>query len=454
MLQKITAWTVALLASVLLAGPALAGSSKSCAEIGPFVRGDDAATKGWAKPYSITTEQDVEFAVVMNAGDKLSIRVTPESGSVEPASVIEGSNRFPGVTSTADVITPEITLTSSLSMIFVTLTPYDESANGTVTIYCAGTSDPGPGGGDGDGEDATALESMQDGVVQQSSALATEMITDLVGSSIDAAYAGNADAANSFMGYTGTMLVSEPVDGSGSTVWAGLKYHWTFGGDDQWVGGQWTGTGGINFRLDDAWVIGVFGGYEQSGMTLAALDQTFDGSGASLGVTAAYRFDDWRVELLGYGSRLSYDLDANGTTGSFDAWRYVLDGKLIGTLPVTANLDFSPVAGLAVVREFHEAYTDSDAASHDARDYLAARVSAGGKLIFYPLSGGFTLAAGGYADYWTTENLANSGLTGRVELDAAVDLNDMARLGLNAGVDSIGGTQLGATVGASLKGGF
>ncbi len=443
MLQKITAWTVALLASVLLAGPALAGSSKSCAEIGPFVRGDDAATKGWAKPYSITTEQDVEFAVVMNPGDKLSIRVTPESGAVEAMSNIEGSNVFNPGPFLADIITSEVTLTSSLSMIFVGLSPSGETAEGVVTVYCAGTSDPDSGDGEEGGE--SVLTGMQDGVVQQSSSIATEMITDLV---------GNADAANSFMGYAGTMLVSEPVDGSGSTIWAGLKYHWTFGDENQWTGGQWTGTGGINFRLDDAWVIGVFGAYEQSGMTLAAQDQSFDGSGASLGVTAAYRFDDWRVELLGYGSRLAYDLDADGTTGSFGAWRYVLDGKLIGTLPVTANLDFSPVAGLAVVREFHEAYTDSDAASHDARDYLAARVSAGGKLILYPLSGGFTLAAGSYADYWTTENLANSGLTGRVELDASIDLNDVAKLRLNAGVDSIGGTQLGATVGASLKGGF
>ena len=165
----------------------------------------------------------------------------------------------------------------------------------------------------------------------------------------------------------GITVVSEPIDGSGSTLWAGLKYHWTLGGDDQWAVGKWTGTGGINFRLDDAWVIGVFGGYEQSGMTLAALDRSFDGSGGSLGVSAAYRFDDWRLELLGYGSRLSYDLADGDTTASFGACN---TGQTFGgsggggdttapsitaTTPASGASDFPAAGDLSV--SFSEAVT-------------------------------------------------------------------------------------------------
>jgi hypothetical protein len=450
MLQNITRALLAFAAGVFLTAPALA-ASPTCADIGPFVRGDADATKGIEVDFTTGTTEEIEFRVNLAVGNKVQLRVTSPDYFIFAEADVAGANPFTAGAFKSDIITDLIELADPLTLITVTIVPDGEYAEGSVTLYCEGEDDEEEEPG---GEGSDTLAEMQDTIVQQSSAVATEMITDLVGASIDAAYAGNTDAANSFMGYTGTMLISEPVDGSGSTLWAGLKYHWTFGGDEQWAGGQWTGTGGINFRLDDSWVIGVFGGYEQSGMTLAALDRSFDGSGGSLGVSAAYRFDDWRLELLGYGSRLSYDLADGDTTASFGAWRYVLDGGLVGTLPVAASLDFAPTARIAVVREFHEAYSDSDAADHAARDYLAARLSAGGKLIFYPLSGGITLAAGAYADYWTTEGQANSGLTGRAEIDAAIDLTEQARLGLNASLDSIGGQQLGATLDASLKAGF
>lgn len=436
MLQKITVGTAVLLAGLLAASSASAGSGRTCADVG---------STGVEQSYDNETN-DGSFSVNFVAGD--SVRIVIKTTGLIYAYVSIGSQTVyesDPILRNRDTDSGDIILTDAAGDVSWQFDNSDPVIGGTITVYCTPVELP---------PSADALPEIQDTIVQQSSSVATEMITDLVGASIDAAYEGTADAANSFMGYAGTMLVAEPVDGSGSTIWAGLKYHWTFGTDDEWTGGQWTGTGGIHVRLGDDWVIGVFGGYEQSGMTLAKQNQSFDGSGTSLGVSAAYRFDEWRVELLGYGSRLTYDLDADGTTGSFGAWRYVLDGKLIGTLPVTANLDFSPVAGLAVLREFHEAYTDSDAESHDARDYLAARASAGGKLVFYPLSGGYTLAAGGYAEYWTTEGQSNSGLTGRAEVDAAIDLSEQSRIGLNAALDSIGGTQLGATVGASLKGGF
>lgn len=425
-----------LLASLLPASPSLAGSGKSCADVG---------STGIEQSYDNETNEG-SFSVGFLAGD--TVRIVIKTTGLIYAYVEVGSQTVyddDPLLRNHDTDSGDFVLTDAAGDVSWRFVAGDGTVGGTITVYCTPPAPP---------SSADAMAEIQDAIVQKSSTVATEMITDLVGASIDAAYAGNADAANSLMGYAGTMLVSEPVDGSGSTLWAGLKYHWTFGGDDQWAGGHWTGTGGINFRLDDAWVIGVFGGYEQSGMTLATLDQSFDGSGGSLGVSAAYRFDDWRLELLGYGSRLSYDLADGDTTGSFGAWRYVLEGGLVGMLPVTANLDFAPTARIAVVREFHEAYTDSEGADHAARDYLAARLSAGGKLIFYPLSGGFTLSAGAYADYWTTEGQANSGLTGRAELDAAIDLTEQARLGLNAGLDGIGGQQLGATVGTSLKAGF
>jgi len=436
MLQKVTIGTAVFLASLLLASPSLAGSGDSCEEVG---------STGIEQSYDNETTEG-SFSVGFLPGD--TVRVVINTTGLVYAFVDVGSQTVyddDPLLRNNDTDSGNIILTEEAGDVSWRFVAGDGTIGGKITVYCTPPAPP---------SSADSMAEMQDTIVQQSSAIATEMITDIVGASIDAAYAGNADAANSFMGYAGTMLVSEPVDGSGSTIWAGLKYHWTLGGDDQWAGGQWTGTGGINFRLDETWVIGVFGGYEQSSIALAALNQTFGGSGGSLGVTAAYRFDDWRIELLGYGSRLSYNIDDAGTAGSFGAWRYVLDGKLTGTLPVAANFDFVPTAGLAIVREQHDAYVDSASAAHGTRDYLAARATAGGKLVFFPTSGGYTVSAGAHADYWTTSGQSNSGLTGRVELGTAIDLTATSSLGLNASLDSIGGRQLGATFEASLKAGF
>jgi hypothetical protein len=452
MLRFKTIFLSALFASALATTSVLAGEAYSCTDAGAFDRNNPGT--GITLNFTAEGEETVEFPVNLQSGNKVQLRVTSTEYFVSAVADVGGTNPFMPGSFKSDIISDPIELTDSLSLITVVIDPTDGYAEGSVTLYCEGDDgeEEEPGGGGEEPDDA--LGEMQDMVVHQSSTIATEMITGLVHSSIDAAYAGNAEGANSFMGYTGSVLMVEPAGETGSTVWAGLKYHWTFGDDDQWTGGQLTGVGGVNFRLDENWVVGLFAGQESSGYDREALAQSMTGTGYSLGVSGTYRHENLQFQLLGYGSRLAYELEDAGTTGAIDAWRYVLDGELTATTALSANVDLVSVGGLAVVRERHDAYVDSASAEHEARDYLAGRATAGGRLVYYPTNGGFTLSSGAYVDYWTTEEQANSGLTGRVELGTGIDLGTASTLGLNAGIDSIGGEQLGASVDASLKVGF
>ncbi len=393
-----------------------------------------------AQPYS----DDLYVRLV--PGDRISVKLTWDAMSNSDTVTVKVGNSSNQAAADATSVTSPVhvvtTATDNLPFL-ITTTSALALPNVQVTIMCSS----GPVTG--------AVETIQNSIVRDASMRSTELITGLVNSSIDAAYAGNADAANSFMGYAGTVMMAAPVEaGSSTSMWAGLRYGVTFGTSDQWTGGQVAGGAGINFQLDDAWVVGAFGGVENSGYALSALNQTMGGQGVSLGVTGAYRFGDWRLELLGYGSALEYKLDNAGTTATFGAMRYVIDGKIVGTLPVSATVDFAPEMGLAVVNEHQNAYTDSAATSYAAQQILAARATAGGKFVFYPLSGGFVFSTGAYADYWTTENQSNSGLTGRVELGTTIDLTDSAKLGVKGGLNSIGGKQLGASVDAGIKAAF
>lgn len=451
MSRNILTLAALLIASAISATPALA-ATPTCADIGPFVRGDTEATKGIGYGFTAEGVEEIEFRVNLKAGNKVQLRVTSNDYFVSVLADVAGANPFASGPFKSDIITNPVELTDSLSLITVTIVPDGEYAEGSVTLYCEGEDDEEEPDGGGEGDDV--LGEMQDTVAHQSSAVATEMISSLVNSSIDAAYSGSANGANSFMGYTGSVLVVEPTDDNGSSIWAGLKYRWTFGDDEQWTGGQLTGVGGVNFRLDDSWVVGLFAGREEAGYDRDALNQTMTATGYSLGVSGAYRHENLQFQLVGYGSRLAYELEDAGNNGSIDAWRYVLDGEMAATTALSANIDLVSVAGLAVVRERHDAYVDSASAEHAARDYLAGRASTGGRLVYYPTNGGFTLSTGAYVDYWSTEEQANSGLTGRVELGTGIDLGTASKLGLNAGIDSIGGRQIGASVDASLKVGF
>lgn len=332
--------------------------------------------------------------------------------------------------------TNSATLTSGTEQVSFNFNPSGTGLNATVKMHC----DRGPA--------SSGIQTIQQGVVRDSTLRATELISTVVNNGIDASYAGGGSGLDIAPGSVTTVTQL----GENSSFWTGLRYDATIGTADQWTGGQFAGAAGVNWALSDAWVIGAFVGLEKSGFALTALDQTMGGGGYTVGLTGAYRAGDWRLKVVGYTSALSYDLNDAGTTATFGALRYVIDAKLVGKVALSDTVDFVPELGLAGVLENQDAYTDSASVAHAGQQILAARGTAGGKLVLYPDDSGIVVSAGAYADYWAGQS--NSGLTGRVELGSTIDLGASATLSLNGGLNGIFGAQLGASADVGLKAAF
>jgi hypothetical protein len=322
---------------------------------------------------------------------------------------------------------------------------------GSLTMVCVHVDPSSP-------TPTSDIQFMQDGIVKHATLSSATMMSDLVNGGIEAAFDAQAAQKGTALGYTaGTVVMDNTPDafkGTGISLWSGLKYGVTPGSADQWTGMQVSGAAGLNYNISDALVVGAFGGYEASGFGMKSVDQNFTASGGSFGALAAYRLDDnWKIETNGYVSLLGYNLDAAGVTGKFGAIRYVLNGSLVGTMPLTANIDFVPTAGLSVVREDQAAYTDSASIDHDKNSIFAGRGSAGGKFVFYPTDGLVTFSAGGYADYWAGDALGYGGLSGRVEVGTDIGVGDSGTIGIKGGVSNVGGNgPLTVSANASIGG--
>jgi hypothetical protein len=408
--------------------------------------------------YSVFNNTNVSNSIRfdMVAGDQLAIRLLPESvvsdgtaalhlgsdySDLESVTSLDNEVDFAPFTASVDI--PYTTL--SISVVFTA------NVSGTLEVTCSHpVAPPTPNTSD--------IQFMQDGIVKHATLNATEMMTDLVDGGVDAAFDAQAAQKGTQLGYTaGTVVLDNTPDalkGTGISLWSGLKYGVTPGATDQWTGMQVSGAAGLNYNLSDALVIGAFGGYEASGFGMKSTDQNFTAHGGSFGALAAYRLDDnWRIQTDGYVSLLGYDLDAAGVKAKFGAIRYVLNGSLVGTMPLTANIDFVPMAGLSVVREDQSAYTDSASVDHGKASILAGRGSVGGKFVFYPTDGLVTFSAGGYADYWAGDAFGDGGLSGRVEVGTDIGVGDSGTIGLKGSVGNLGNSgPLTVSANASIGG--
>jgi|GEM_PF-4040761 len=380
-------------------------------------------------------------SVAANTSTTLSIGIVSlGTESLTPDSTIVEYDGGFGVNSTNEHTAIEVTVTG-LSDVF-----------GSLQMACA-HQDPTP-----PAPTTSDIQFMQDGIVKHATLNATEMMSDLVNGGIDAAFDAQAAQKGTSLGYTaGTVVLDNTPDalkGAGISLWSGLKYGVTPGAADQWTGMQVSGAAGLNYNISDALVVGAFGGYEGSGFGMQSADAHFNASGGSFGALAAYRLDDnWKIETDGYVSLLGYNLDAAGVKAKFGAIRYVLNGSLVGTMPLTANIDFVPTASLSVVREDQAAYTDSAALDHDKTTIFASRASAGGKFVFYPTDGLVTFSAGGYADYWVGDAFGYGGLSGRAEVGTNIGVGDTGTIGLKGSLNNVGGSgPLTVSANASIGG--
>lgn len=343
-------------------------------------------------------------------------------------------------TSGGPVSFASITLAANFNDVVAIVEVPNTSTTQSASLFLQCTSAPvvggGGGGGGGGSTPSATIQSIQQSQTQIVGTRSIGMIGGMVRSSIDSAFVGGSDTEIMAMGYAGSLVLDatpEEMLGSGVSLWTGARYELALAGTGQWGGGQAGVAGGLNYRIDESWIAGVFATYEAAGYRLNGSSDTLGSSGFGLGLTTAYRLDEaWRVELIGSLSRLNYAISSGATTASLDATRLHIDAGLAGTIPVAATIDFLPRVGVSMTREEQAAYTDSASVAHAAASLFTAEAMAGGKFLFYPLGEGVTFSLGGGGRLGTA-----AGLSANLDAGAMFELAPNARLAIDAGLNGL-----------------
>ncbi len=347
-----------------------------------------------------------------------------------------GFTNFPAVTVNAAVDYPDAHIAVPNTNMYNTY---------SVRLACTpatpgGGGDGGDDGGDGEPAGSAALTTIQQGQAQATARRSADMITGLAQGGIDTAFAGGDDSSIMAFGYSGSAIIDvtpSELASSGFSLWTGARYDFAIPQAGQWNGGQAALAGGLNYRVDERWIAGVFAAYDQAAYERGP--ESLASRGLALGVTAAFRLDDtWRIEMIGTVERLRYDLGSGGVTGSFDATRVTLDGALKGVIPIAAQVDFVPSLAVMILREDQAGYTDSAATVHAANTTTSGELSAGGHVVFYPTGGtDAVFSVGGRTNY--TIATTGGGFSASVDAGVTLSLGAAAKLSLNTALNGIGG---------------
>jgi uncharacterized repeat protein (TIGR01451 family) len=164
---------------------------------------------------------------------------------------------------------------------------------------------------------------------------------------------------------------------------------------------------GTSYKLSPNLLVGAFGGYETFDYTSHVLDGRVNGTGWTGGGYLGWRL----MQTLNFDAAVAYSsLDYNaiaGTArGSFNAGRWFATASLSGQHEFGA-WELEPSVRLHAVWERDDAYTDSLGFLQTARSFSNGRVSSGGKATYtVPTSAdvSFSPYAGLYGDYYFTSD--------------------------------------------------
>lgn len=391
------------------------------------------------------------------AGDVVTISVrwaaAPGSGSgaltidfntSSSVNFASGSVTVSGTSQPTDLLVGTATIPSAMPYFEVRVqSPAFWGSSTEYELYLTCTPASSGGGGSGGGGSPTpsaTIQSIQQSQTRVVAERSTGMIGGMVRSVIDSAFAGGSDTDILAMGYAGSLVLDatpEELLGSGVSLWTGVRYELALPDTGQWGGGQASVGGGLNYRIDESWIVGVFATYEAAGYSQNGSSDTLGSSGFGLGVMTAYHLDEaWRVELIGNLSRLNYAIASGTTTANVDATRVHIDAGLAGNIPIAATIDFVPRIGFSVMREDQAAYTDSASVAHAAASLYSTEAMAGGKLLFYPLGEGTTFSVGGGG------SLGNeAGFSADLDAGAMFELAPNVRLAIDAGLNGLAGNR-------------
>jgi outer membrane autotransporter protein len=236
---------------------------------------------------------------------------------------------------------------------------------------------------------------------------------------------------------------ADAVDPARFQAWGSVRYTrvTTSAALQSLDGAQINGLAGLNYRLNKQTVVGVFGGYETMDFD-NAVNAGFKGEGYTGGVYGAWRPDmGLRFDAQISATKLAYDVNSGGVTGSFDATRVIAAAGVAGNARV-GSITLEPSLKATTVWEVQSGYIDSVGTVHKSRDFHFGKVSAGLKAATtMPLADGrdFSPYAGVAVDWRFSGGDASPTLKAMDDLSVSANIGFNARLNSNTtlGVDGM-----------------
>lgn len=114
-------------------------------------------------------------------------------------------------------------------------------------------------------------------------------------------------------------------------LWVNVGYTVIDGSSSSPDGGILNGVVGLDYKVNEDWVLGALAGYEWTDFDFARTNGTLEGGGFTLAAYSGLRISrNLTVDALLGHSWLNYDNDVAGDSGDFDATRWMLAGNITG----------------------------------------------------------------------------------------------------------------------------
>lgn len=114
-------------------------------------------------------------------------------------------------------------------------------------------------------------------------------------------------------------------------LWVNAGYTVIDGSSSSPDGGILNGVVGLDYKVNEDWVLGALAGYEWTDFDFARTNGTLEGGGFTLAAYSGLRISrNLTIDALLGHSWLNYDNDVAGDSGDFDATRWMLAGNITG----------------------------------------------------------------------------------------------------------------------------
>ncbi|MEP2874865.1 MAG: autotransporter outer membrane beta-barrel domain-containing protein [Hyphomicrobiales bacterium] len=178
-------------------------------------------------------------------------------------------------------------------------------------------------------------------------------------------------------------------------LWVNAGYTVIDGSSSSPDGGILNGVVGLDYKVNEDWVLGALAGYEWTDFDFARTNGTLEGGGFTLAAYTGLRLSrNLTIDALLGHSWLNYDNDVAGDSGDFDAKRWMLAGNITGHF-LYGKYTIEPNLHGQIAWETQEGYTTS------GNTFVAKQTLTIGKIAFGPrVSRDHLMENGTNAEFW------------------------------------------------------